>query len=273
MAFTYDSFYHPFGKGSGIANFNQKINELKDKYFKYISKHIMCSCVYNKFRDSYTFFFKIPSEENDQYPTDIFYDVVIEFIPNKQQKAALKNATSIKNYDIKIFSNSPGFVFTFDYVVKHRYNGFPTCIPFTMYSRVALTQPPRIKNTIEVMTIEKTTWWSFFHLEHNGYFDKDTINTILSNKNESFYIKQMISQPLKLKEVQEMKKLVSDAKKAELNKGKDAKPIKLNKDKNPMHNPLFHSMAAHKFKKLSSDSLKKNMAFKASIPKSMTKKK
>ena len=51
MAFTYDSFYHPFGKGSGIANFNQKINELKDKYFKYISKHIMCSCVYNKFRD------------------------------------------------------------------------------------------------------------------------------------------------------------------------------------------------------------------------------
>lgn len=210
MPLKYDDFYNPFGKGQAVVSFKPKIDELKQKYFEKISKDILVSCVYNKNKEKYTFFFKIPSEENSEYGTPIFYDTILEFT-TKHPKSNVNDA-DLKLYDIRIFSNSPGFTFTFDYVLKHKYDALAKCVPFNYYSLVALTKQPEIRNKQQIMTIEKTTWWSLFHLEHNGYLMKETLNTILSKNNESYYVKKIKSQPAKLKELKDEKELIRQAK-------------------------------------------------------------
>ena len=45
------------------------------------------------------------------------------------------------------------------------------------------------------MTIEKTTWVSFFHLYHNGYLNKETLQTLVSKNNENYYLRLVESQP------------------------------------------------------------------------------
>lgn len=216
MPLKYNDFYHPFGVGSSIMNFKPKIDELKNKYFEKISKDILVSCIYNKNKERYTFFFKIPSEGNDKYPSAIMYDVVLEF-EGKSPKTDV-NASDIRNYDIRIFSNSPGYVFTFSYVIKHKYNALAKCIPANLLSMVALKKAPEIKNQVQLMTIEKTTWWALFHLDHNGFLIKETIGTILSKENEYHFIKKIMSQPAKLKEINDQKNVIREEKLQEKSK-------------------------------------------------------
>lgn len=63
---------------------------------------------YNVYNDSgsYIIHFKIPSETYD----DIEYDSIIKLVPNKSS-GLLSN--SVKDYDLKFFSNSPDFVYYF----------------------------------------------------------------------------------------------------------------------------------------------------------------
>lgn len=263
MALKYDDFYHPFGRGSAAVNFSNKIKDLKERYFTTISKDILVSCVYDRNRDRYSFFFKLPSEQNKDYPTALMYDVILEFNPNSQKRKELRDASSIKDYEIYIFSNSPGFVFTFDYVIKHKYKAFPKILPNNLLSKIAVSQPPEVRNRMEVMTIEKTTWWSLFHLEHNGYFDKNTLETIKSKKGEKFFLNQIISQPLKLKEINDMKKIVKEEKQKQLSR--ENKKHEKNYSKvtvNPLSHSMEKSMEALPTKGLSNNSLKKDLSHK-----------
>lgn len=236
-ALNYDNFMQPM-KGQAAFSLRGKLEEYKRLYFELYAKELLVSCVYNKRYDRFTFFFKIPSAENDKYPTAIMYDIVIEFDPNKKLKDALKNSASIKDYDIYIYSNSPSFVFTFDYVVKHRY-GFPHCIPYSHLSKVAVTQAPEIRNTFELMTVEKTTWMCFYHLVYNGYINNKELAKSLSipGKDEGFYMRRVETQPRKLKEIKELHDMMKEAKakqKAEKNKG-------LAKDYAKQPNPMAYS--------------------------------
>lgn len=230
---SYDDFMTPF-KGNSAISLKGKIEEFKRLYFEYYAKEILVSCVYNKIYDVYTFFFKVPSGQNDKYPTALLYDVVIEFSPkNKNSERHLAN---IDGYGIRIFSNSPSFIFTFDYVVKHRY-GFPACVGYGHLSKVAISKPPEVRNTYELMTIEKTTWVCFYHLVHNGYLSKNFITPILSNKNESYFMKNVVSQPMKLKEIKVLQEEVKEQRirdKAERNKNINKSYNKAPEKKNPL---------------------------------------
>lgn len=212
MALTIDNFLKP-AKGNAAFNLNDKINDYKKRYFEKIAKDILVSCVYNDHRESYTFFFKVPSEENDKYPTAVTYDVMLEFLPNKKLgKTACKAQSDLNNYEIYVYSNSPSFVFTFDYVIKHKFNGFPRALPNNYLSHVAITKAPEIRNLYQIMTVEKTTWWAFFHLYHNGYLTKETIKTIISKNNERYFINKMMTQPKKLKEINDLKIIMKEEK-------------------------------------------------------------
>ena len=207
----YDNFMSPY-KGNTAFSLNPKLEEYKKKYFDHYAKDIMVSCVWNKRYDKYTFFFKVPSEENDKYPTALLYDVIIEFTPSKAMKNNSQNLAELDYYDIRVFSNSPGFVFTFDYIIYHKYGGFPSCVGNNLISKVAIQKAPVIRNTFEIMTVEKTTWVCFFHLVHNNYLTKEICKKIISTNNENYFIKSVSSQPLKLKEIKELHNIMREEK-------------------------------------------------------------
>lgn len=266
MSLTYDGFYYPFGRGQATFDFSKKIKELKDKYFSSINKGILVSLVYDKKHDIYDFFFKVPSEDNGKLLTDIYYDTIIEFIPDPKNKQACLNASGLKDYHINIYSNSPGFTFTFTYVIKHRYNAIPKCVTYNLLSKVALQQAPVIKNQYQLMTMEKTTWWSLYHLDYNGFLNKEKALTLINkDKNINFFLKKIESQPEKLKELQEIKKLTKQEReklnKKQVNNHKDYnKPLTVT-EKREIVNNLKHSMKFSFKVKPTKNILKKNMNF------------
>ena len=266
MSLTYDGFYYPFGRGQATFDFSKKIKELKDKYFSSINKGILVSLVYDKKHDIYDFFFIVPSEDNGKLLTDIYYDTIIEFIPDPKNKQACLNASGLKDYHINIYSNSPGFTFTFTYVIKHRYNAIPKCVTYNLLSKVALQQAPVIKNQYQLMTMEKTTWWSLYHLDYNGFLNKEKALTLINkDKNINFFLKKIESQPEKLKELQEIKKLTKQEReklnKKQTNNHKDYnKPLTIT-EKREIANNLKHSMKFSFKVKPTKNILKKNMNF------------
>lgn len=268
MSMTYDSFYYPFGRGQATFDFSKKIKELKNKYFTSINKGILVSLVYDQKHDIWDFFFKIPSEDNGSLLSDIFYDTIIEFVPNSRNKQGCENSSDLKPYDINIFSNSPGFTFTFTYVIKHRYNAFPKCISNHYLSKVALQKAPIIKNVNQLMTMEKTTWWSLYHLDYNGYLNKTQAKTLINKDNNkiNFYLKKIESQPEKLKELQEMKKLTKQERdKNNIKNGKRvqkdySKPLTTPEKRGILAN-LRHSMHTGILHSHTKNVLKKNMNF------------
>lgn len=211
MSLRYDDFMNPL-KGNAAFNLKTKIDEYKEKYFASISQDMLVSCVYNKSRETYSFFFKIPSEGNDKYPTAVMYDVLLEFHPNTLSKKEAEAEPNLKEYGINIFSNSPSFVFTFTYIVKNKYKALPKTLPSNYLSKIAASKPPETRNTFQIMTIEKTTWWAFFHLQHNGYLNKNVLPQILSKQNESYFIRKMLTQPQKLKEINDLKQVMREDK-------------------------------------------------------------
>lgn len=266
MSLTYDGFYYPFGRGQATFDFSKKIKELKDKYFTSINKGILVSLVYDKKHDIYDFFFKVPSEDNGKLLTDIYYDTIIEFIPDPKNKQGCLNASGLKDYHINIYSNSPGFTFTFTYVIKHRYNAIPKCVTYNLLSKVALQQAPVIKNQYQLMTMEKTTWWSLYHLDYNGFLNKEKALTLINkDKNINFFLKKIESQPEKLKELQEIKKLTKQEReklnKKQINNHKNYnKPLTVT-EKREIASNLKHSMKFSFKVKPTKNILKKNMNF------------
>ena len=176
------------------------------------------------------------------------------------------NASGLKDYHINIYSNSPGFTFTFTYVIKHRYNAIPKCITYNLLSKVALQQAPVIKNQYQLMTMEKTTWWSLYHLDYNGFLNKEKALTLINkDKNINFFLKKIESQPEKLKELQEIKKLTRQEReklnKKQINNHKDYnKPLTVT-EKREIANNLKHSMKFSFKVKPTKNILKKNMNF------------
>ena len=81
-ALNYDNFMQPM-KGQAAFSLKNKLDEYKKLYFELYAKELLVSCVYNKRYDRYTFFFKLPSAENEKYPTAIMYDILTEFDPKK----------------------------------------------------------------------------------------------------------------------------------------------------------------------------------------------
>lgn len=241
-ALNFDSFMNPM-KGNAAFSIKTQLQAYKELYLTKISKELLVSCVYNKRYDRWMFFFKYPSENNEKYPSNIFYDIMIEFDPQRKSDAA---AATLNTYDIYVYSNSPSFVFTFDYVMKQQV-GFPKSLPKSYLSKIAITKPPKIRNTFQILTAEKTTWICFYHLYRNGYLNKDIAKQLISDKTktEDFYIKNMQTQPEKLQEIKSMQDLIKNENKAkkENDKSKTIKTYRKDEDKekSPLHTSILNT--------------------------------
>jgi hypothetical protein len=110
------------------------------------------------------FHVRVPSEEHNI--NKLYYDVLF-FIENDPSKR-------YSTRDIKIFSNSPSFVFTYAYVYYHddlMIDKFANKLPM-----IALTKAPEIRNPVESLGYEKSTYIAARYLLDGFCLTDDYIN-------------------------------------------------------------------------------------------------
>lgn len=212
MKFTLKQFLtNPTGDTGNYTGSNQLIKQtLNNNYLKLLQKVGKFELNISKIKDSYFYHVKVPS---DTYLKELYYDVVIKFSPDKKNI----EFSSISNYTITFFSNSPSFMYMYTYL----YNKNNLLIPElnTKYSKIALTQKPNIKNPKTTLGYEKSLYYALLFIKDTGMFNKSQIDLNLNNK---FKISEIKTQEQKDLEYKRMKSLKSALKKKN-NKGSKIK--------------------------------------------------
>lgn len=149
------------------------IDNLILRYNTFISKAISFE-VY-KDGSSYVFKVRLPSEKNAKYRSDLFYDVIIEFFTGGVNKP--DEQKTIKEYSMRVFSNSPSFTFTFTYVYN-KISALYKKIPNKMYSEKALSDKPKITNPKAFLGIEKSIFYALRKIYEVTLFNKDKIEKL-----------------------------------------------------------------------------------------------
>lgn len=192
---TIDELLYPLGHGSAIR-MKAVENDLMDRFYKFIIPFIKPITCYIEGED-YILHVQIPSENNQRSTKDVFYDVVFQFTPkNKDDRASIY----IRDYGVKVFSNSPSFLFIFTFVFKE-HEALPTFIPEKFYAKEALKKAPKVRNEMELLGIEKSIWYAVKYLERNHLFQKMRLQQISEKNGKSKDIlKVIMSQEDKLNE-------------------------------------------------------------------------
>jgi hypothetical protein len=140
---------NPSSKGSAYLASRKIIKDgLSNIFFKLLSKHRQqfFAIPYKYPNGDVLIHVKVPSEEYEI--NRIVYDVIFKIFYDSEKRYALR--------DIKVFSNSPSFLFTYAYVYYHS-----DLIPDEFVSKLpaeAITTPPSVRNPIESMGYEKSTY-------------------------------------------------------------------------------------------------------------------
>lgn len=144
-------------------------NKYNQKFNNYIQKHklIPFNSYYKKDGSQYIFHFRITSDSDE----NVIYDVVLEFIaPNKD----VQEEENLNNYIVKIFSNSPGFIFQFAYVYNKR--KLIACDLNDKLGETALSTPPSKSNPNNAVGYDYTVYFALYYLSiHNFYMAKKQI--------------------------------------------------------------------------------------------------
>ena len=160
---------NPMGKGSSALSERKLVRaNLDQRYEALIKKHKDFKYTIYKTSSAYFFHFVIPSEserEND-------YDVVIYFIPSSKE---LKYDNFLFRYNLKFFSNSPSFVYTYGYVYNE--NGMFMNSLKSKYHREVLKNKPVQRNPSRIINYEKSLFFALTYLnKHRSLLNKSQIN-------------------------------------------------------------------------------------------------
>lgn len=160
---------NPAGKGAVIPGkealldiFNRRygtLNKTKPIDFKiYVDREIIYYHVL------------ISTEASDR---DNTYDVILRFAPTSHADI---NDKSIKNYEIRFFSNCPSFTYTYAYVAK--LNGIIVEELVDKYNKTVLKFPPVSRNPGLIFNYEKSTYFACkFLMESGDYLSKHYIKS------------------------------------------------------------------------------------------------
>lgn len=175
-----------------------------DRYNRKLQKEIKGYCI--KSKEDYIFHILVPSEKNEEYDKNIFYDVILQFYPvDKLNNTDL----TIKNYGIKVFCNAPSWMFGFTYIFAKTDN-IPDFVPKKYYSKAALTEPPKEKNPYKLYGIERVVFSALYYLEINTSFRKNRIELItVENIDVKKLLNKIMSQEEKLEQVEFANKKLS----------------------------------------------------------------
>lgn len=153
---------NPMGKGDASLGANRivAVNILKEKY-RILTNHkkIKMLCYKASLYDKYYIHLVIPTESERTNS----YDVVFEFSTKEKDKSA----TGIDNYDVRVFSNSPSFAYTFAYV----YAKNNIAIDYLISKKLGKTfvkQSPDMRNRHQIVNYEKYVFFGAMHIIESG---------------------------------------------------------------------------------------------------------
>lgn len=189
----------PFNSGFSAISIKYLLEDLQRRFVANISDNVKFKVI--KEKNVYYIFCKIPSESNNKYPSNhIFYDVIFELSPPNK---AAEESDNIRDYDVKVFSNCPSFVYSFTYVYfkkKALVN-----MPKGFYTRKAISVAPKTRNPLLLFGIEKTLWFTVCYMDANKYWKRSVLESMITEK-DTFknVIKdfEIVSQDHKISEVE-----------------------------------------------------------------------
>lgn len=120
---------------------------------------------YNKNRDEYYCYMKVPSENTDGF----YYDVVVKLSTDDN---ALRTSPSLSGYTARFFSNDPAFVFTYMRVFLK--NDMLVVELKSKASKTALKKDPVQRNAYETPGYVKSLYFAYLYMKRFNLFTKST---------------------------------------------------------------------------------------------------
>jgi hypothetical protein len=140
-----------------------KRNGMNSRYSHYFQHHenLPFEIFFDDKKEVYLYHFQVQASDTN---IDTIYDIVIEFHSN--DPLVTKDA-NLRNYDFRIYSNSPGFSFTYAYV----YNKYKLLIPSLKdkYDESYLHDPPKKLNPKLALGFDYTLYLCMRFLQLNSY--------------------------------------------------------------------------------------------------------
>ena len=191
---------NPAGKGdSSMTNRAILLSLLDSRYYDYIKeKEIKCKFFKQLNANVYYIVMKVPTLKS----RDNSYDIVFQL---SDEKSLYSNSTSIVDYDIKVFSNCPSFVYTFAKVYKD--NGLFIELLSEKLPKINLTQAPEVRNRYGIVNHDKYLYIAAKYL----YESRST----LLNKSTLSLRCVTFSKPVLLQSVRTFDQIMNEYQKAE----------------------------------------------------------
>lgn len=265
----------PFNSGFSAVSIKYLLENLQKRYLVNIEPNVTIVDAVKE-KDNYFILVKIPSESNTEYKSDkIFYDVIIELLP--PNKSYLNNE-SVRDYDVRVYSNCPSFTYTFTYVYYKK--DALIKMPKGAYTRKALSKAPKVRNPLLLFGIEKTLWFAICYIDKNKLFKRSNLEALIKDDSKlKDLIKEhkIIGQDQKLEEVMARTKKFSTIKKKENKiddriKEKDIKKIGKTSPKKENIENLRSRLAADLSSDLNKPDIRKS-TLKSSLKSGLSKKK
>lgn len=184
---------------------------------------------------------KVPSESVKRF----FYDVVIEFTSNDPKAIS---SSSIRNYDVRFYSNDPAFVFNFCYSFMQN-DLFFTDLESKM-SKMARTQKAVITNAKNEVGYCKSIFFAYLIMEMRDLFEKDSFSAQGRKYDKHILLSMVDHSNTKLanrKQTEEDQK--RDQKKFERSKKIDPHQVKQSK-KTDISTSIVHTKTAGSIRKV-----------------------
>lgn len=202
---------NPTGPNSaGLARRDIIRNNLEERYSKLLNNHKKIEFRLYRHKGEYLFHFKIPSEE--YYDVGVYYDVVLQFIPIEETKGS----STILSYDMKMFSNSPNFTFTYAYVVYN--SNLMINSLASKFNNKALTQPPSVRNPVETLGFEKSCYFAALYITNHDLHKISNIDANLSPFNSKTFLDNISSDEKILMMYNKAKKIKAEKRREEKKK-------------------------------------------------------
>lgn len=161
MAFYIKEFFNnPAGKGSAVLNINATKNKFQEKYNQ-IHKRISHKSFFVK--DDIYILINIPSSVEG-----IMYDVLMKFEKNKKSIG-----TTILDMEMRLFSNSPSFLYTYANAYDKQKLFIKECkkkLSSKMLSDIAKT-----RNPYGVLSYDFSIYSALWYILSNGYTNIDDL--------------------------------------------------------------------------------------------------
>ena len=164
---TFDQYIeNPLGKHNAVFSQRNMFKELyKGKLDKILLREagkINYQLFYDN-NDKYYIHIKIPSEVVNKF----YYDVVIMFYSDK---AEAFSSNTLKDYNIKVFSNDPSFCFTYLYVFNKNDMFFEDLKE--KISKSFLKNAPTERNPQEIIGYVKSLFFAYLYMKDHNLFSK-----------------------------------------------------------------------------------------------------